>query len=245
MIGKFGREDQLSAINESRVAKNFKKIDSEAGKLEEFKHDKQKWLSMNNMTNKLSLRLNDSTYQDLIDRLNVLYPIQSIYCKYTSFNHVGLDEEVNAVLEPFADQKKYFASIKPPVLELDEFGRSFTSASRKTSKAQVWIVPGQGQIYVNGQSMATYFSLINWRASIVKPFEVAHKLGQFNVWAISHGGGLTGILCFLDHQDLFLLGQAEAIQVAIARGIVVHDPDAEPLLESGKMHLFYIHTKSI
>ena len=76
---------------------------------------------------------------------------------------------------------------------LDEFNRSFSAASRKTSRARVYLIPGIGQVYINGQPMSQYFPKLYLRESIIKPFGVTETLGKFNVWAIAHGGGLTGI----------------------------------------------------
>jgi hypothetical protein len=42
-------------------------------------HSTPKWLSKSAMVNDLSLRLTDDNYNDLINRLNTLYPIQGLY----------------------------------------------------------------------------------------------------------------------------------------------------------------------
>jgi small subunit ribosomal protein S9 len=78
-------------------------------------------------------------------------------------------------------------------LELDEFGRSFTLGARKTAKAQVWLVKGQGQVYVNGKVFTEIFTQLKDRESILRPFEVTDTLGKYNVWAIANNGGSTGI----------------------------------------------------
>lgn len=132
------------------------------------------------------------------------------------------------LLQQFIPIGKSLDRAPPEIPKLDEFNRSFTLASRKTSRARVYLIPGIGQIYVNGKSMSQYFPQLYWRESIIKPFEVTETLGKFNVWAITHGGGLTGIFPFVIIFNLihiyFFKGQAEAIQTAVARGIEVHDP---------------------
>nr|KAJ3422972.1 37S ribosomal protein S9, mitochondrial [Polyrhizophydium stewartii] len=57
------------------------------------------------------------------------------------------------------------------------------------------------------------------REAVVQPFEVADRLAKYNVWAIVSGGGPNG--------------QADAIGVAIARGLAVHEPELEPILVKG------------
>lgn len=82
--------------------------------------------------------------------------------------------------------------------QLDERGRSRTYGSRKMSQAEAWMVPGNGQIYVNGVHLSEYFRRMEEREQVVLPFEVSNKLGMFNVWAIVRGGGPSGafdLLC--------------------------------------------------
>ncbi|KAI9003169.1 mitochondrial ribosomal protein subunit S9, partial [Gaertneriomyces semiglobifer] len=100
---------------------------------------------------------------------------------------------------------------------VDEFGRSYTWGSRKTAKAQTWIVEGSGSLYVNGVPMADYFAEEVDREAVVKPLELARCVGNYNVWAVVQGGGLSG--------------QAGAVALAVARGLIIHEPQVEPLLK--------------
>jgi small subunit ribosomal protein S9 len=52
---------------------------------------------------------------------------------------------------------------------------------------------------------------------MIQPFEKTDFLGKFNVWALVKGGGSSG--------------QAEAISVAVSRGICVHDPPSREKLD--------------
>jgi small subunit ribosomal protein S9 len=75
---------------------------------------------------------------------------------------------------------------------VDEYSRALSTGSRKRANAQAWVVPGDGQIFINGQSLTKYFSDIPHRAKLVLPFEVSKTLGMFNVWGTVQGGGPTG-----------------------------------------------------
>ncbi|KAJ1941095.1 37S ribosomal protein S9, mitochondrial, partial [Linderina pennispora] len=65
------------------------------------------------------------------------------------------------------------------------------------------ILAHPGEVLVNGKPLAEYFARTTDRESVLFPFQTISKIGQFNVYGVVHGGGLTG--------------QAEALQLAIAR----------------------------
>lgn len=81
---------------------------------------------------------------------------------------------------------------------------------RKTSLAQVWVTPGTGNIWVNKQPMADYFKRFWWRGQVIVPMQVTDTLGQFDVWCLTRGGGLSG--------------QAGAIRLALAKALSAYDP---------------------
>jgi small subunit ribosomal protein S9 len=54
------------------------------------------------------------------------------------------------------------------------------------------MVPGDGEIFVNGVHMSKYFGELADRQRLVKPFEATGKLAQYNVWSIVSGGGPSG-----------------------------------------------------
>lgn len=103
-----------------------------------------------------------------------------------------IEQEVKDLLQQFIPIGKSLDRPSPEIPTLDEHNRSFTLASRKTSRARVYLIPGIGQVYINGQPMSTYFPKLCWRESVIKPFEVTQTMGRFNIWALAHGGGLTG-----------------------------------------------------
>jgi len=92
---------------------------------------------------------------------------------------------------------------------------------RKTSVARVYLRPnGSGKIIVNKRDIETYFPL-KWRRNVIQaPFEATGTQGQFDVVVNVKGGGLTG--------------QAEAIRLGIARGLVAFNEELrKPLRDAG------------
>ncbi|KAJ3316912.1 37S ribosomal protein S9, mitochondrial [Boothiomyces sp. JEL0866] len=168
-------------------------------------------MSQHQMVQDLELRLTPDDYESLVHKLNVLSEVKD-------------DPKILSFLNTFVSSNNSLVKPPRPETTLDEFGRSLTVASRKTSRAQVYLVKGTGQVYVNGINMAEYFNEIYDREKIVKPFEMTNTLAQYNVWALVKGGGSTG--------------QADSIAVAIARGLTVHEPAHHTILyENGMLKI--------
>lgn len=87
---------------------------------------------------------------------------------------------------------------------------------RKTSVARVRLVPGTGEIVVNGQPADTYFGAAAFAAAVREPFRAVNQVGQYNVDAKVVGGGLAG--------------QAGAVSHGIARALVAADETLKPTL---------------
>ena len=92
---------------------------------------------------------------------------------------------------------------------------------RKTSVARVYLRPGNGSIVVNKRGLEEYFPVEWRRMQILRPFEVTSTSGQFDVVVNAKGGGLTG--------------QAEAIQLGIARALVDYDENLRKPLRDADM----------
>ena len=92
---------------------------------------------------------------------------------------------------------------------------------RKTSVARVYLRPGNGDVVVNKRKLDEYFPVEWRRMQILLPFDVTETKGQFDVVVNAKGGGLTG--------------QAEAIQLGIARALVDYDENNRPLLRGADM----------
>ena len=80
---------------------------------------------------------------------------------------------------------------------------------RKTSVARVYLRPGKGSWEINGRPLAEYFPRLLHSQQCQKPFEVTRTETQYDVNVNVVGGGATG--------------QAGAIQLGIARALVIAD----------------------
>ena len=92
---------------------------------------------------------------------------------------------------------------------------------RKTAVARVRLLPGEGEIVVNGRSLLEHFGQAIDEGDLRLPFRVTGTEGRFNAMIKVEGGGVTG--------------QAGAIRHGIARAILELDPDAHrlPLRQAG------------
>ncbi|KAH9828232.1 37S ribosomal protein S9, mitochondrial, partial [Teratosphaeria destructans] len=87
---------------------------------------------------------------------------------------------------------------------------------RKSSRAIVALVEGEGEALVNERSLSDYFGRVHDRESAVWALKATGRLDKYNVWALVKGGGTTG--------------QAEAITLAVAKALLAHEPDLKPAL---------------
>ncbi|KAL1952598.1 hypothetical protein VTO42DRAFT_4695 [Malbranchea cinnamomea] len=123
--------------------------------------------------------------------------------------------EVTEVLEKFLRPgNPYQRNVAPPTL--DEMGRARGVGRRKTSSAQVWLVEGDGQVMINGKNIVEVFPRLHDRESALWALRTTGRMDKYNVFALVKGGGVTG--------------QAEAITVAVARALLVHEPALKPVL---------------
>ena len=87
---------------------------------------------------------------------------------------------------------------------------------RKTAVARVRLLPGEGEIVVNGRSLLEHFGAAIDEADLRMPFRVTGTEGRFNAMIKVEGGGFTG--------------QAGAIRHGIARALLELDPQHRPAL---------------
>ncbi len=87
---------------------------------------------------------------------------------------------------------------------------------RKTAVARVRLIPGEGNIIINGKPMEEYFPNLTRRLLVMQPLELTGMKGRFDVISRVHGGGITG--------------QAGAVRLGIARALVQANPDLRPVL---------------
>lgn len=90
---------------------------------------------------------------------------------------------------------------------------------RKSATARVRLVPGKGQVTVNGRELLDYFKREVLKMVIEQPLKATDTLGKFNITANIRGGGLTG--------------QAEALRLGIARALLNWNQELRPELRSG------------
>ncbi|MGM9749313.1 MAG: 30S ribosomal protein S9 [Candidatus Cryptobacteroides sp.] len=83
---------------------------------------------------------------------------------------------------------------------------------RKSAVARVYVVPGKGNITINGRELSDYFKEETLRYIVNQPFEVTGTTAQFDVKANLDGGGIKG--------------QAEAMRLGIARALCEVDAEA-------------------
>lgn len=92
---------------------------------------------------------------------------------------------------------------------------------RKSSIAKVILVPGKGEIIVNGKSTKEYFPNALVIQDLEQPLVLTGTLKSFDVKVKAEGGGFNG--------------QAGAIRLGIARALVSANPEFKKLLKQSKM----------
>lgn len=91
---------------------------------------------------------------------------------------------------------------------------------RKESTARVRVMPGSGKFIVNDKPGEEYFTRLGDMEKIVKPLEtVGEEQSQLDITVMVEGGGVTG--------------QTDAVQLGIARALILLNPDYRPPLRKG------------
>ena len=86
-----------------------------------------------------------------------------------------------------------------------------STGRRKTSVARVTMVPGSGNIIVNGKDLDQYFDFESLKIVARSPLTLTENLTSYDIRVNVNGGGFNG--------------QAGAIRHAIARALVEANPD--------------------
>ncbi len=87
---------------------------------------------------------------------------------------------------------------------------------RKESVARVRLLPGKGNIIVNGRPYEKYFLRETDRIVLKQPLHLANIVTKYDIIANIKGGGLTG--------------QAGALRHGISRALVFAEPGSKDLL---------------
>lgn len=93
----------------------------------------------------------------------------------------------------------------------------YGTGRRKSSVARVRLVPGNGQITINGKDSKDYFCKKTLEMIIRQPLVLTETEGRFDVLVNAHGGGTTG--------------QAGAVRLGIARALLKADAEYRPVLK--------------
>ncbi len=88
----------------------------------------------------------------------------------------------------------------------------YGTGRRKSSVARVRLVPGNGNVTVNGRTIDDYFGLDTLKVIVRQPLVLTKTEDKFDVIVKVEGGGFTG--------------QAGAIRHGIARALLEVDTDA-------------------
>jgi len=92
---------------------------------------------------------------------------------------------------------------------------------RKSAVARVYLKKGKGQITVNGLKMEDYFTTKHIQYKVNHPISLVEDAGEYDYNINVDGGGFRG--------------QAEAVQLGIARVLVKLNEDNKPVLKANKL----------
>ena len=92
---------------------------------------------------------------------------------------------------------------------------------RKTAVARVRLLPGEGEIVINGRSLVEHFGAAIDEADIRLPFRVTNTDGRYNAMIKVEGGGVSG--------------QAGAVRHGIARALVNFEPELRTAMRPQKL----------
>ncbi|EEQ32577.1 37S ribosomal protein S9, mitochondrial [Microsporum canis] len=163
------------------------------------------WLVRTQFLSKINEDISVSRYARLLKSLKVLNKIKEDV----------MPQEVSDFIAEFSRPRNLYqwelAPKKP-----DENGRARGMGRRKTAHATAYLVEGDGQIMVNGKAISEVFPRIHDRESAMWALKATNRLHKYNVFAVARGGGVTG--------------QAEAVTLAVAKALLVHEPGLKSAL---------------
>ena len=89
---------------------------------------------------------------------------------------------------------------------------------RKAAVARIFLSGGKGQITINKKDLKEYFPLDQLQYIVLQPLNLLEVADRYDIRVNLDGGGIKG--------------QAEALRLAIARALVVIDPEAKKELRA-------------
>ena len=93
----------------------------------------------------------------------------------------------------------------------------YGTGRRKTSVARVRLVPGEGNVTINGHEMQEYFGLKTLELIVRQPLNLTETVDKYDVIAKVEGGDASG--------------QAGAIRHGISRALLQVDAEMRPALK--------------
>ncbi|CAG8497594.1 21948_t:CDS:2 [Dentiscutata erythropus] len=175
-----------------------------APKLKRDKNSPTLWMLKDHLSSELGLKLKSNQYRNItrkLNRLDLVVPetAPKLHSILELFRRVDLEKK-----------KKELEANKVP----NRYGVSYAVGRRKEAAAQIWIVEGDGKVFVNSVPVADYFSLLKDRETVLYPLNLTDTLNKYNIWTKVKGGGTSG--------------QAGAIAHGITKNLIIHDPFLKP-----------------
>ena len=96
-----------------------------------------------------------------------------------------------------------------------------TVGRRKAAVARAIVKAGTGEITINGKDYKNFFSLEYLQNKVEAPLKNTDSEGKFDISINVFGGGIKG--------------QSEAISLAIARALIIDNPEKRPSLKKAKL----------
>ena len=93
----------------------------------------------------------------------------------------------------------------------------FGTVIRKSSVARVRLMPGEGNVLINGRTLDSYFGYETLKREVLRPLVITDTQGKYDVIVKVEGGGFTG--------------QAGAIRHGISRALLEVDAELRPILK--------------
>ncbi len=127
------------------------------------------------------------------------------------------EEEERAAREAAEAEEEEDAPVAPAPISLAKDARYSATGKRKRSVARVIILPGDGNISINGREIEEYFPRARHRTIVSSPLVATGYESNVNIAIRVHGGGISG--------------QAGAVRHGIARALTEVDPELRPELK--------------
>lgn len=166
------------------------------------------WKTFEQFQDKFTDRVRKPMYIKFMSMVKHLHRI------HPKLKPAAVSEFIDDYTEPYVSKTKEIKS-----LSIDSFGRALGVGRRKESVARAWVVEGTGEVLINGKTLSNAFARVHDRESALWALRAVERTDKYNIWALVEGGGTTG--------------QAEALTLAVAKGIVAHEPALKTPLRKG------------